>query len=226
MVIPPPLQQVLLDAARTAILNELKGIRQYAIPAAADPVLMTPAGCFVTLHDAPSHRLRGCVGRLQTTDPLLKTIHETAQSVLHDHRFAHCPVTLAELPRLEIEISILSPLEPARDALDFDPPNDGIYLICQGRTGTFLPTVARETGWTREQLLCRLCTEKMGLPAYAWREPDAKLMKYRTVMVGPVPFVTATAMQHGQQASAMIEEEVPLAYPPILGLGRGNTFRM
>lgn len=226
MVIPPPLQQVLLDAARLAIRNELRGIRQYSIPATTDPVLMMPAGCFVTLHDAASHRLRGCVGRLQTTDPLLKTIHETAQSAVHDHRFAHCPVTMAELPRLELEISVLSTLEPAHDPLDFDPPNDGIYLICQGHAGTFLPTVARETGWTREQLLCRLCTEKMGLQAYAWREPEARLMRYKTVLIGPVPFIAAADMQVRQQASAKIEEEVPLAYPPILGLGRGNTFRM
>ena len=57
MVIPPPLQQVLLDAARLAIRNELRGIRQYSIPATTDPVLMMPAGCFVTLHDAASHQI-------------------------------------------------------------------------------------------------------------------------------------------------------------------------
>lgn len=216
MVIPMPLRQILLDAARTAIRNELRGIQQAEIPATADPLLLTPAGCFVTLHDAASHRLRGCVGRLQSSDSLLKTVYETAHSVVHDHRFAHQRVTLAELPRLELEISVLSPLTPASDPLDFDPPNDGIYLMCQGRAGTFLPTVARETGWTREQLLCRLCTEKMGLQAYAWREPEARLMKYRTVLIGPTPFVETPA----------VAEETPLAHPPILGLGSGNVFRI
>lgn len=225
MVISPSNQEILLDAARTAIRNELRGIRQYPIPQTTDDTLLMPAGCFVTLHDAASHRLRGCVGRLQTTDPLIKTVFETAHSVVHDQRFAHFPVTLAELPRLELEISVLSPLQPANDPLDFDPPNDGIYLICQGRTGTFLPTVARETGWTREQLLCRLCTEKMGLQAYAWRDPEAKLLRYTTVLIGPVPF-GVRAEPAEQQASAKIDDDVPLAYPPILGLGRGNTFRM
>jgi AmmeMemoRadiSam system protein A len=213
MVITEPHQQVLLEAARAGIRNELRGVWQHHVPAADDPLFLTPAGCFVTLHDRLSHRLRGCVGRLQSPDPLLRTVYETARSVVHDHRFASHPVTLAELPRLELEISVLSPLKPADGPLDFDPPNDGIYLVCEGRTGTFLPSVARETGWTREQLLCRLCTEKMGLQAYAWRDVEARLMTYRTVIIGPAPFGEVEA------AVAAAEQEVPLAYPPILAAG-------
>ena len=184
-------RQSLLNAARVVIRQSLRGGVRVAAPPTSDPVLSMPAGCFVTLHERGSHRLRGCIGRLQTTDPLLKTIYETAESVLHDPRFRNNPITLAELPRLDLEVSVLSPLQEAANPLDFDPPNDGIYLMCEGRTGTFLPQVARETGWTREQLLERLCSEKMGLSSSAWRSPAARLLKYTVVVLGPEPFEAA-----------------------------------
>jgi AmmeMemoRadiSam system protein A len=184
-----------------AIREALRGNYRYKIPGTADPLLTLHAGCFVTLHDAATHRLRGCIGRLQTNDPLIKTIHETAQSALQDPRFQLSPITAEELPRLDLEISILSPLAPANNVLDFDPPNEGIYLIVNGRTGTFLPQVARETGWTREQLLTRLCSEKMGLPADAWQSPEARLLKYQAVVIGPAPF-TGTGKPAEQPAAA------------------------
>jgi AMMECR1 domain-containing protein len=53
--------------------------------------------------------------------------------------------------------------------------------------------VARETGWTREQLLSRLCVEKMGLPADAWKLPGAKLQVFTTSVVGPEPFESGIA---------------------------------
>lgn len=185
-------QRALLHAARTAIRETLRGSGQIVIPLTDDPILSMPAGCFVSLHEQGTHRLRGCIGRLQTSDPLIKTVYETAINCLQDPRFRNSRVTLTELTRLELEVSVLSPMQPAAHPLDFDPPNHGIYLICEGRAGTFLPQVARQTGWTREQLLARLCTEKMGLPADAWQSANAKLLKYAAVVIGPVPFVQET----------------------------------
>jgi AmmeMemoRadiSam system protein A len=182
-------RQLLLNAARTNIRDTLRGNGRASIPPTTDPVLTMPAGCFVTLHDRVTHRLRGCIGRLQSNDPLIKSVCETACSTLQDPRFQNNPVTLDELSRLELEISVLSPLKEAANPLDFDPPNDGIYLLCDGRAGTFLPQVAKETGWTREQLLARLCTEKMGLAPTAWQNPQAKLLKYNVVIIGPEPFI-------------------------------------
>jgi AmmeMemoRadiSam system protein A len=189
MEISPEIQAKILEAARTGIREALRGNTRYTIPAASDPALNAPCGCFVSLHDHATHRLRGCIGRLQTPDPLIKSLHETAHSCTQDPRFVQNPVRAEELPRLDLEVSILSPLVEAANPLDFDPPNDGIYLIVGGRTGTFLPQVARQTGWTREQLLARLCQEKMGLPPNAWQQPDAKLLKYKAIVIGPVPFV-------------------------------------
>lgn len=141
----------------------------------------------MSLHRIDTHALRGCVGRLDARQPLIEVVADTAAGVLNDPRFSNDPVVLAELPRLEIEISVLSPLRSAAGPHDFDLLNDGIYLIYGQRAGCFLPQVARQTGWTRERLLDRLCTEKLGLPAIAWRHPDARLLKFTTCILGPEP---------------------------------------
>ena len=180
-------QQFLLNTARSVIRRALQG-QAPLTPHVDDPVLLSPAGAFVSLHEIGTQRLRGCVGRLQANDPLIQTITDTAANVLNDPRFSGYRVTLADLTRLDIEISVLSPLQETCHPLDFEPLNEGIYLTCYGRSGTFLPQVARQTGWTREQLLARLCMEKLGMPADAWQLPDARLQKYTVTLIGPVAF--------------------------------------
>lgn len=191
MLLSPQHQRILLDTARDTIRRALRGdgpSDAEDAQAMADPVLAQPAGCFVTLHRIQSHELRGCVGRLDAVDPLLRAVRKAAASVLHDPRFADSPVRLSELPDLQIDISVLSPLRAASGPLAFDLLNDGIYLTWGERAGCFLPQVARETGWSKEQLLARLCVEKMGLPANAWQDARAKLYHFTTVIVGPEPF--------------------------------------
>jgi AmmeMemoRadiSam system protein A len=180
----------LLDLARASIVAKLGNQPEPTIER-IDETLSRPAGCFVSLHELHTHALRGCVGRLDATDPLFKVIPETARNVLSDPRFTQHPVRLEDLPNIEIEISILSPLEPAQNPLDFDLLNDGIYLRIGQQSGCFLPQVARETGWTKEQLLDRLCSEKLGLTAPAWRSSDAALQRFSTIIIGPEPFVSS-----------------------------------
>ena len=193
MHLSPQNQHALLDAARDAIRARLRA--QPPHPAAGgdvatDPELSQPAGCFVTLHSRRTHELRGCVGRLDAVDPLLTAVRRSAVSVLSDPRFQDNPVRPAELPELEIDVSVLSPLRPAPGPLEFDLLNEGIYLVWgENRAGCFLPQVARETGWSKEQLLSRLCVEKMGLPPTAWQDPRAKLFVFTTLVIGPEPFV-------------------------------------
>lgn len=213
MDLSPAHQRVLLDIARASIRQALKGTADQLVPASTDPILNMPAGCFVSLHESASHRLRGCVGRLDAKTALIRCVYEMSSGVLGDPRFRNHPITAQELPRLDLELSILSPMKPAATPLDFDPQNDGIYLTCQSRSGTFLPQVARQTGWSREQLLSRLCQEKLGLAADAWKEPSAKLLTYQALVIGPVPFVD----QRPQQ---------PQDWPPTGGLGSGNIFRI
>ena len=191
MLLSPHHQQTLLDAARQTIRAGLRGDRLPDPPDApdgADAVLAQPAGCFVTLHRLDTHELRGCVGRLDAVDPLIVAVRRAAASVLHDPRFGDNPVRLHELADLQIDISVLSPLRPAAGPLAFDLRNDGIYLTWGDRAGCFLPQVARETGWSKEQLLARLCVEKMGLPSHAWQDPRAKLYHFTTIVVGPEAF--------------------------------------
>ena len=189
MELAPDQKRRLLDAARETICAVLRDPRPPPPPPPCpDPALLRPGGCFVSLHERGTHRLRGCVGRMDATRPLWAAVHHAASGVLEDPRFRHEPVRLNDLSRLEIEISVLSPMRPAETPLDFDPRHEGIYLTHAGRSGCFLPQVARETGWDREQLLGRLCTEKLGVAAGAWRDPDARLLTFTTLVIGPEEF--------------------------------------
>lgn len=154
---------------------------------------MEPAGCFVSLHVQEGHRLRGCVGRIDASQPLIEALRSASVHVLRDPRFTGNPIRIEELPLLEIEVSVLSAPTRADDPLSFDLLNNGIYLSFGNRTGCFLPQVARETGWSREQLLDRLCVEKLGLPQQMWRHPDARLHTFSVVVIGPEPFETSRA---------------------------------
>jgi AmmeMemoRadiSam system protein A len=172
----------LLDIARGALLKSLIPAGDAGEPASPPPPeedLTAPAGCFVSLHEHSTHRLRGCVGRLDPSLPLWDAVRQTAVDVLSDPRFVNQPVTASDLIDLEVEVSVLSPPREAASPVDFDPHSDGNYLTGGGRAGFFLPQVARETGWSREQLLDRLCMEKLGLPADTWRKGGVKLFTFK-----------------------------------------------
>jgi AmmeMemoRadiSam system protein A len=193
----------LLDAARQVIRATLRG-ETPSLSSLDDPALLQPAGCFVSLHALETHRLRGCVGRLDAAQPLLHALAAAAVNVLRDPRFRNDPVTLEELPLLELELSVLAPLRPVTNVLEFDLLTDGIHLTCAGRSGCFLPQVARETGWTHEQLLTRLCTEKLGLPGDFWKQDTARLSVFTTRIIGPTPFESreqATPIGSGEISS-------------------------
>lgn len=181
-------RHILLQTARQTICSALGAPSIAPVEISDDPLLQIPAGCFVTLHTLSAHRLRGCIGRLDCDFPLIDSVRHAAASVLNDPRFEGYRVSLHDLPDLELEITVILPMEPAANCLDFELLTDGIYLTFNNRTGCFLPQVARETGWTREQLLSRLCTEKLGVSADSWQLPSAKLMKFRTILIGPEPF--------------------------------------
>src|SRR4051812_4290779 len=102
----------LLNLARSVIRSALSG-SQIVVPAPADTTLHQPAGAFVSLHEIETHRLRGCVGRLDATQPMYQAVAQAAQSVLGDPRFTGDRVRLDQLPNLLIEISLLSPLREA-----------------------------------------------------------------------------------------------------------------
>ena len=176
----------LLEIARQTIRAAVTGAPAEIIEP-TDPQLAQPAGCFVSLHEKDTHRLRGCIGRMDATQPIWQAVQRAAVGVLDDPRFVDDRVGPHDLPIIDVEISVISPLKDAPSPLAFDLLNDGVYLIANERSGCFLPQVARETGWSKEQLLDRLCTEKLGLPAETWREPACRLKTFETLIIGPVP---------------------------------------
>lgn len=183
-------QKLILDLARSFVRGALRHEPSTDVDQTAT-FIQEPAGCFVSLHALAGHHLRGCVGRIDATQPLITALRTASKSVLQDPRFARNPVRLEELASLSIEVSVLSPPTPAASPEDFEPTEQGIFLTVANRTGCFLPQVARETGWTREQLLDRLCYEKLGLPASSWRSPQAQLHVFSVQVIGPEPFEKA-----------------------------------
>jgi AmmeMemoRadiSam system protein A len=188
MILGESQKDALLNEARRTIRKTL-GARVESQSVPDDSQLRQLAGAFTTLHTLGGRMLRGCVGRLDCSLPLIQAVQQSAANALDDPRFAHFPVCLYELPELELEITVIFPMEPATDPMAFDLLNDGIYLTVGTQAGCFLPQVAQETGWNREQLLARLCTDKLGAASDAWKRPDAKLMKFKTLLVGPEPFM-------------------------------------
>jgi AmmeMemoRadiSam system protein A len=187
MSLSPEQCETLLHLARSAIRHTLGG-EPFHAPLIEDEALVARAGCFVTLHESSNGRLRGCIGRLDNC-PLAIALISSATDVLSDARFQDDPVESTDLKNISIEISVLSPMRPAAHPLDFDPKTDGIQLTIADRSGCFLPQVGQETGWTREQLLSRLCTEKLGVDPETWRTPAASLQTFSVQLIGPEPLM-------------------------------------
>lgn len=128
--------------------------------------LKTDTATFVTLKIAG--RLRGCIGSLAPVAPLYRSVHDNAiQAALHDPRFS--PVSPVELGRLEVDVSILSPIRDIPSWKDFKIGPHGIIMAKGGRRAVYLPEVAVEQGWTAEETLSSL-SEKAGLDPDAWRQ--------------------------------------------------------
>jgi AmmeMemoRadiSam system protein B/AmmeMemoRadiSam system protein A len=127
---------------------------------------LRPQGAFVTL--TRKGELRGCIGRMIPDGPLGRTVGAMAlQAAFEDPRFP--PLSQGELPQLQIEISALTPMKPVAGAQDIVVGRDGVLLSKGGRSAVFLPQVATEQGWTRDEMLDHL-SRKAGLPAGSWRE--------------------------------------------------------
>lgn len=147
-----------------------------------DPIFNQSRGCFVTIHN--NGELRGCIGHFTPPGTLLDTIVEMAQAACRDSRFVNNPLTVAELDEIDIEISVLSPLVKTDDPLSLELGRHGIYIQQGYRSGCFLPQVATETGWTKEQFLSYCCSHKAGLPANSWQDPKTDVLLFTAEVFG------------------------------------------
>jgi AmmeMemoRadiSam system protein A len=172
----------LLQIAKEAVSAAVCG-RARPEAVSDDPALNEPCGCFVTLKNGRT--LRGCIGQFTSTKPLIELIVEMATaSATSDPRFLTDPIQPNELEQLDLEISVLSPLEETDDPLSLQLGVHGIYIKQGGAAGCFLPQVATETGWSKEQFLSFCCSHKAGLPADAWRDPQTDVLLFTAEVFG------------------------------------------
>ena len=152
-------------------------------PQSDDPELNALCGCFVTLKNRG--RLRGCIGQFISDRPLIELVAEMAKAAATgDPRFFADPIKSSELEKLDIEISVLSPLQRVQDPLSLRLGIDGVYIKRGRLSGCFLPQVATETGWTKEEFLSYCCSHKAGLPADAWNDPETEVYFFTAEVFG------------------------------------------
>ncbi|MBD3379477.1 MAG: AmmeMemoRadiSam system protein B [Candidatus Omnitrophica bacterium] len=174
----------LLDIARNSIEDYL-GTGRAAELREDDEVLKRPMGAFVTLHKKGA--LRGCIGNMAATGPLCETVKEMAISAaVKDPRFP--PVTLEEIKDIDIEISALSPMKKIDDPDDIEMGKHGVMVKSGWRSGVYLPQVADETGWTREEFMNSLCAHKAGLPADHWKTGKCDIYVFTAEVFGEKEF--------------------------------------
>jgi AmmeMemoRadiSam system protein A len=164
--------RVLLATAREAIASQLEG-RSPRWPVAGS-ALSAELGAFVTLRSGkgPGAALRGCIGRMDAKESLVRTIRAMALSAaFEDPRFP--PLERGEYPKISLEITILTPMRQIGNIAEIEVGRHGVYLSKGWHSAIFLPQVATEQGWDRDELLVNLCY-KAGLSANAWKESDTK----------------------------------------------------
>ena len=131
-------------------------------------------GAFVSLHK--HGHLRGCIGHFGEDYPLHEIVAEMARAAaFEDPRFM--PVTRDELNDLDIEISVMRRIQSLDE---FELHRHGIYIKKGYRSGTFLPQVADEVNWTKEEFVGHCSQDKAGLGWDGWR--DAELYVYEAIV--------------------------------------------
>jgi AmmeMemoRadiSam system protein A len=173
-------KQALVSLARDAVRAAVTGTG--AASPAALAALPPASGAFVTLKKRG--QLRGCIGTLECRRTLAEEVARVAVSAARDDpRFE--PVDPSELNELDVEVSVLGPLEiiDAGDPSAIEIGRHGL-VVEQGRhRGLLLPQVAPEWGWGREEFLAHTC-RKAGLPPDAWRR-GATVYRFDAEVFGP-----------------------------------------
>jgi AmmeMemoRadiSam system protein B/AmmeMemoRadiSam system protein A len=163
-------KKALLHIAKTVIENMARGkpVPEFKVDA---PILKESRGAFVTINK--KGQLRGCIGHIEGHGPVHKTVEEMASAAaFQDPRFN--PITERELPDLEVEISVLTPLKKITDIDEIEVGKHGIYIKKGWYSGLLLPQVATEYGWDRNVFLEHTC-QKAGLPSNAWKDKNTEI---------------------------------------------------
>ncbi len=176
------LREALLRLARETVTAYVSERRMPAVdPAKLPAPLREDGACFVTLKNHGD--LRGCIGNMEARGPLYESVISNAVHACQDPRFVAHPVTAAELKRIDIEISRLTPMKRVKDFNELIVGRHGLLIELGVNRGVLLPQVAYEEGWTREEFLSRVCW-KAGLPLDAWKKPEAVLYSFEAEVFG------------------------------------------
>ncbi len=186
-------KRILKEIALTSIKDSLDG-KPIAEANSKLYTLNSPlnqkCGAFVSLHK--QGRLRGCIGHfgeeggsqrpgesLGGHQPLHKIVAEMARAAaFEDPRFS--PVRKEELEDIDIEISVLTPMRRIQSLDEFELHRHGIYIRRGYRSGTFLPQVADEVNWTKEEFVSHCAQDKAGIGWDGWK--DAELYVYEAIV--------------------------------------------
>ncbi len=175
-------KQELLQIARNAIDTFLSENRTPEVDEKSlSPALKNKAGAFVTLKQ--NGELRGCIGHFEADTQLYKIVQQMAVSAaMHDSRF-HV-LTSNELKSIDIEISVLTQMQKISDVQKIRLGIDGIYIKKENRSGTFLPQVATDTGWSLEEFLGHCARDKAGIGWDGWKDKNAEIFVYQAFVFG------------------------------------------
>lgn len=146
-------------------------------PGKLSDVLLTKCGAFVSLHK--KGRLRGCIGHFGEDMPLYQVVEHMAKAAaFEDPRFYG--VTMEELDDIDIEISVLTPMKRIQSIDEFELGKQGIFMRKGYHTGTFLPQVADEVSWSKEEFLGHCSQDKAGIGWDGWK--TAELYTYEAIV--------------------------------------------
>ena len=169
-------KRMLKEIAYKSIKDSLDG-KRIAEPSGLTKTLNSKCGAFVSLHK--HGRLRGCIGHFGEDIPLHEIVAEMARAAaFEDPRFM--PVTKDELDDIDIEISVLTPMRRIQSLDEFQLHKHGIYIRKGYRSGTFLPQVADEVNWTKEEFVGHCAQDKAGIGWDGWK--DAELYVYEAIV--------------------------------------------
>jgi AmmeMemoRadiSam system protein B/AmmeMemoRadiSam system protein A len=170
----------LLKIARQTISDYVKNRKLVELDERFLPAnVIVPAGAFVTLTE--NGQLRGCIGSFQATEPLYRIVRAMAmEAATLDPRFD--PVKPSDLDHINIEISVLTPMKRIKSMDEIVLGRHGIYIKKGNRGGTFLPQVATDTHWTKEEFLGHCALDKAFIGWDGWK--DAEIYTYEALVFG------------------------------------------
>jgi hypothetical protein len=168
----------LLALARKSVESAVQKGELYEPSDSNSVTLNQERGAFVTLTEAG--QLRGCIGYTSAVKPLYLTVRDTAtHAALRDPRFLS--VSAAELPKLEYEVSVLSPLRRVTDIQQIKVGEHGLLMKNGDSEGLLLPQVPVEQKWDRLTFLEQIC-RKAGMNSSCWKDDDTDIFSFTAVV--------------------------------------------